>query len=131
MTRPGVPPAPVRLRIAAGMALAVELGCIVWLASRGGDSQMRIQSLLMLDEKAAHALAFALAGLTASLASHSALWTAAGLGVVAAGIEILQSFVPDRTASVPDLLASAGGIAAGVAVGAVLWPVLLRGLRRR
>ena len=123
-------PAPIRLRVAAGLALLVELGCIAWFASRGGESQVQIQSLLMLGDKAVHALAFGLAGLTATLASRSSAATAAGLCAVAAAIEILQSFVPDRTASALDFAASVGGVAAGVVLGVVLWPILLGRLRR-
>ena len=115
----------MRLRVAAGLALLVELGGIAWLASRGGETQMQIQSLVMLGDKSAHALAFCLAGLTASVASRSSTVTAIGLGAAAGGVEILQSFVPDRTASILDFAASAGGVAAGVALSAVLWPMLL------
>lgn len=122
--------APVRLRIGAGLLLIAELGGIVWLASRGGDSQMQIQSLAMLGDKAAHALAFLIAGLTGTLAWRRWPVTASGLCAAAGGIEVLQFFVPERTASVADFAASAAGVAAGVALGAALWPVLVRRIGR-
>lgn len=130
MTRPQDRVASVRLRVGAGLALLVELGCIAWFASVGGEYQMQIQSFVMLGDKVAHALAFCVAGLTASLALRTSAATAAGLCAVAGGIEILQSFVPDRTASFADFAASVAGVAAGVALGAALWPILLESLRR-
>jgi VanZ family protein len=122
--------ASIRLRVVAGLALLAELACIAWFATAGGHYQMQIQSFAMLGDKAVHALAFCLAGLTASLASRISTATALGLCAVAGGIEILQSFVPGRTASVTDFAASVAGVAAGVALGAALWPILLRTFRR-
>lgn len=121
---------PEGLRIAAGLALLVELGCIAWLATRGGALQSQIQSFFMLGDTAAHALAFIVAGLTGSLAFRSWRLAFAWLCAVAGGVEIIQSFDPARTASALDFAASLSGVALGVASGAALWPATLGRLSR-
>lgn len=118
--------APVLLRLAARVALLAELAAIAWLASRGGDCQTLIQSFAMLDDKAAHALAFLVAGMTGALAFRRRWPTILGLCAAAGGIELLQAFVPERTASVADFAASAAGVAAGAALGFALRPILVR-----
>lgn len=118
--------APVLLRLAARLALFAELAAIVWLASRGGARQRQIQSFAMLDDKAAHALAFLVAGLTGALAFRRRWPTVLGLCAAAGGIELLQLFIPERTASVADAAASLAGVAAGAALGFALRPMLVR-----
>jgi len=115
-----------RLRLAARIALLVEVGCIAWLASFGHIQQMQVQSLFMFNDKAAHMLAFLVAGLTASLASRSLIWSALALTGVAGGVEIMQAFVPGRTTSALDFAASLAGMAGGLALGAAIWPFLLK-----
>ena len=115
-----------RLRLAARATLLLEVVCIVWLASFGHIQQMQVQSILMFGDKAAHMLAFLVAGLTASLASRSPIWSALVLSGVAGGVEILQAFVPGRTTSAFDFAASLVGVAAGLALGAAFWPLLLK-----
>lgn len=117
------------LRFAARLALVVEVGCIAWLAVGDDTRQAGIQSLFMVGDKSAHLLAFFVTGVTATVASRSPAVSALVLGGVAGGVEILQAFVPGRTASLLDFAASLAGVAAGVALGAVLWPRLLRGRR--
>ena len=107
-----------------------ELGCIAWLASFGHIQQMQVQSFFMFNDKAAHILAFFVAGLTSSLASRSLIWSALALSAVAGGVETMQFFVPGRTTSTLDFAASLGGVAGGLALGAALWPVLLKRLNR-
>ncbi|MDN2578987.1 VanZ family protein [Aquibium sp. ELW1220] len=119
-----------RLRLAAKTALVVEVGCIAWLASFGHIQQMQVQSFFLFNDKVAHLLAFLVAGLTASLAFRSLIWSALALSVVAGGVEIMQIFVPGRTASILDFAASLAGVAGGLALGAVLWPVLLKRMNR-
>lgn len=124
-SRPAVFASP-RLRFAARLVLLVEVSCIAWLASYGHMQQMQVQSFFMFGDKPAHMLAFFVAGVTASLASRSLTWPAMALTGVAGGVEILQSFVPGRAASILDFAASLAGIAVGLALGAVLWPRLLK-----
>jgi VanZ family protein len=114
-----------RLRFAARLALVVELICIAWLASYGQLQQMQVQSILMFDDKSTHVLAFFVTGLTASLASRSPAISAIALAAMAGGVEILQLFVPGRTASILDFAASLAGVASGLGLGALLWPRLL------
>ena len=115
-----------RLRLAARAALLLEVAGIAWLASFGHVQQAQIQSVILGGDKAAHSLAFLVTGVTASLASRSPIRSALVLAAVAGGVEILQAFVPGRTASVLDLVASLAGIAAGLSLGAALWPILLK-----
>lgn len=119
------------LRLAARAALLLEVAGIAWLASFGQVQQTQMQSVVPFGDKAAHILAFLVAGLTASLASRSPVWSALALSAVAAGVELLQAFVPGRTASVLDLVASLAGVAAGLSLGAALWPILLGRSSRR
>jgi VanZ family protein len=120
-----------RLRLAARAALLLEVAGIAWLASFGHVQQAQLQSFFLFGDKAAHMLAFLVTGLTASLASRSPIWSALVLSGVAGGVEVLQAFVPGRSASVLDLVASLSGIAAGLALGAALWPFLLGRSSRR
>lgn len=113
------------LRLAARAALLLEVAGIAWLASVGQVQQAQLQSVIPGGDKAAHMLAFLVTGLTASLASRSPIGSALVLSGVAAGVELLQAFVPGRSASVLDLVASLSGVVAGLALGAALWPILL------
>lgn len=115
-----------RLRLAARVALLLEVAGIAWLASVGQAEQAQIQSVILGGDKAAHTLAFLVTGLTASLAWRSPLGSALVLSGVAAGVELLQAFVPGRSASLLDLVASLSGVVAGLALGAALWPILLK-----
>ena len=108
-----------RLRLAARAALLLEVAGIAWLASFGPVQQAQIQSVILGGDQAA------------SLASRSPVWSALALSAVAAGVELLQAFVPGRTASVLDLVASLAGVAAGLSLGAALWPILLGRSSRR
>jgi len=119
------------LRFAARLALLVELGCIAWLAVGDEAYQAQIQSLLMVGDKTAHLLAFFVTGVTAAVASRSPVVSALVLGGVAGGVEILQTLVPGRTASLLDFAASLAGVTAGVVLGAVFWPRLLARRRNR
>ena len=115
-----------RLRLAARAALLLEVACIAWLASFGHVQQAQMQSVFLFGDKAAHMLAFLVTGLTASIASRSPIWSALVLAGVAGGVEVMQAFVTGRTASALDLVASLAGIAAGLALGTALWPILLK-----
>jgi hypothetical protein len=64
--------------------------------------------------------AFAVLGFAAKLAfPRRHLWTILGLGLVAAGLEIGQSFIPGRDAHLSDAVVKALGAAAGVQFGLV------------
>ncbi len=114
-----------RLRFVARLALLVEVAGIAWLAVGDDAYQARIQSFFLFGDKSAHLLAFFVTGVTAAAARSPAV-PALLLCGVAGGVEVLQAFVPGRTASLLDFAASLIGVAAGVALGAVLWPRLLR-----
>lgn len=114
------------LRHAAWVALLVEVSAIAWFATFGSIQQMQVQSFLMLGDKSAHMLAFLAAGLTVSLAARSVIWPVFALSGMAGIVEVMQIFVPGRSASTSDFAASLVGVAIGLAFGAVLWPILLR-----
>lgn len=115
-----------RLRFAAWVALLVEMSAIAWCASFGHIQQMQVQSLFMLSDTSAHMLAFLVAGLTASLAARYVICPAIALSGVAGIVEVMQFFIPGRSASTLDFAASLVGVAIGSVFGAVLWPALLR-----
>lgn len=119
-----------RLRHAAWVALLVEVIAITWFATFGSIQQMQVQSFLMLGDKSAHILAFLAAGLTASLAARSIVWPVLALSGMAGIVEVMQIFVPGRSASTFDFVASLVGVSVGLAFGAMLCPILLRGRSR-
>jgi VanZ family protein len=79
-------------------------------------------------DKINHALAYAalaLAGGLGFLGLRAMILVALGLLLLGAGLELVQSVLPDRTASLYDLLANAVGIVLGSLVAAgsnSLWP---------
>lgn len=87
---------------------------------------MLLQSLFTFDDKTVHMVAFFVAGLTASLAARSVIWPVLTLAGLAGIVELLQIFVPGRSASAIDLVASMVGVVGGLALGAVLWSVLIK-----
>lgn len=78
-------------------------------------------------DKASHTLAYAVLAATGSVAHRGVrAWVlvAAGLLILGAALEIVQSVLPDRVASFHDVVANAVGVALGslLAVGAdALW----------
>lgn len=114
------------LRHAAWVALLVEVSAIAWFATFGSIQQIQVQSFLMLGDKSAHMLAFLAAGLTASLTARSIVWPVLALSGMAGIVEVTQIFVPGRSASTFDFVASLVGVSIGLAFGAMFCPILLR-----
>ena len=94
-------------RLAFATALIGVLVIALWPTGRGADWFPQA-------DKLRHALAFVALWAIGRRAALRPSWVLA-LGLVAfgIGIEVAQSFTPDREASVADVLADALGIAAG------------------
>ncbi|QCN97406.1 hypothetical protein D3093_19385 (plasmid) [Azospirillum argentinense] len=94
----------------------VAIFCITALALQPGGGPPEEFGI----DKGAHAIAFLVLASLPVVSFHP-LWLGipAALSMVLHGIliEILQSFVPGRTASAEDALADAVGVALGIAVG--------------
>jgi VanZ family protein len=98
------------------LVLAVILGSLL----PGGSAPLRALSLLHINDKAQHFLAYALlACLPAWMASRPSLLRT-GLFLLAIGLllEILQSLVPGRACDLSDGLSDAAGIVVGGLFGA-------------
>lgn len=78
-----------------------------------------------------HTLAYALTALMIGLLPPGNLcptWLCAALLLYAGALEVLQTWVPGRTASIEDFLASGTGAALGILIAVIARPRLLRAL---
>lgn len=117
-------PKPTQERIALVWAAAalVMMAVIVWAAMQVNDPL----SAFVHTDKMRHILAFGALGTCAAF-MPTAKWRIAGLATVitfAMAVEIIQIPIPDRTASLSDLLASVIGSFGGFGLGAAATTVL-------
>jgi VanZ family protein len=96
------------------LLLALLLAVVSWFAFRPGPTPDSIQQL----DKLRHVWAFSTLAFVASLGGNPSLGhagrVAVGLMAYGLAIELIQSQLPSRTASVADLLADAAGVAIGL-----------------
>src|SRR5690242_14075770 len=100
-TRPGL--SPERIALAWALVALVMMAVIVWAAMQVNDPL----SVFIHTDKMRHIMAFGALGLCAAF-MPAAKWRITGLGaVITFGmlVEIIQIPIPDRTASLSDLLA--------------------------
>jgi hypothetical protein len=74
-----------------------------------------------------HLIAYAGAGIIATLSYRRPMWVVIGLGVLGCSLELLQNLVPGRSPAVLDAIFSTAGGGAGAGSGALLMMLVLRG----
>ena len=101
---------PRSITAASRLALAVAVAAISWLAT----TQRTLPELAGFSDKLNHVIAFVALGLLVDRSFPRAgfgLAKVSSLLAYGVGIEAVQSFLPWREASLPDILADAAGIA--------------------
>jgi VanZ family protein len=101
---------PRSITAASRLALAAAVAAITWLAT----TDRALPELAGVSDKLNHVLAFLALGLLADRSFPQArfgLAKAVALLAYGVAIEAVQSFLPWREASLPDILADAAGIA--------------------
>lgn len=102
------------------------LGAIAVLSLVPGE--YRPHSYIMSDGYE-HALAYALTALIVALLPPGNLrlrWLCTALLLYSGVLEVLQTWVPGRTASIGDFIASGTGIALGFLIAAIVKPRIMR-----
>jgi VanZ family protein len=116
------PPDPVLRRLVLRIAFAVVLAVLLYAGLR----EQPVPELFHEEDKLHHVLGFAVLAVSMRMAFPRGRlrWQLPALLALAAGIELVQKLMPERTGSVWDLLAGAFGVTLGLALA--LLPALRR-----
>ncbi len=98
------------------------LAIIVGSLLPGDSSALHAISLLHVNDKVQHFLAYAALACFPAFTARGSAAIKAALGIIALGIlmEFLQRLIPGRSCDILDALSNAGGVCCGLALGSLL-----------